>query len=145
MNLMKETRICKLLQPVMREVRNKKLLQPVMREVRNKRGVTQLWYFCQKGMTASVVRMLEMKSIDVEGRKEGGVEDGLTCLLIAAYNDHLDICRLLIDKGARVEAKDSGGWTPLHIATIRGHVEIVRLLCDHGADVEARTISGWRP
>ena len=59
MNLTKETRICK-------------LLQPVMREVRNKRGETQLFYFCEMGMTASVVRMLEMKSIDVEARKEGG-------------------------------------------------------------------------
>ena len=57
MNLTKETRICK-------------LLQPVMREVRNKRGETQLWYYCEKGMTTSVVRMLEMKSIDVEGKRE---------------------------------------------------------------------------
>jgi len=131
MNLTKETRICK-------------LLQPVMREVRNKRGKTQLYYFCEQGMTASVVRMLEMKSIDVEGRF-GGKEDGWTCLMIAANNGHLDICRLLIDKGAQVEAKNGGGWTPLHCSADRGHVEIVRLLCDHGADVEARTISGWRP
>jgi len=131
MNLTKETRICK-------------LLQPVMREVRNKNGKTQLWYYCEKGMTASVVRMLEMTSIDVEGRR-GGVEDGLTCLMIAALSGHLDICRLLIDKGAEVEAKISDGWTPLHCAAYRGLVEIVRLLCDHGAYVEARANSGWRP
>ena len=113
MNLTKETRICK-------------LLQPVMREVRNKKGKTQLWYYCQKGMTASVVRMLEMTSIDVEGRLEGR-EDGRTCLLIAAFYGHLDICRLLIDKGAQLEAKDSIDCTPLHYAACGGHVEIVRL------------------
>jgi ankyrin repeat protein len=73
------------------------------------------------------------------------VEDGLTCLMIAANSGHLDICRLLIDKGAQVKAKDSNGWTPLHCAARLGHVEIVRLLCDHGADVEAHDISGWRP
>jgi ankyrin repeat protein len=132
MNLTKETMICK-------------LLQPVMREVRNKRGKTQLWYYCENGMTASVVRMLEMKSIDVEGRKEGGWEDECTCLMIAANNGHLDICRLLIDKGAQVTAKISDGWTPLHYAASHGHVEIVRLFCDHEADVEARDNIGWRP
>ncbi len=132
MNLTKETRICK-------------LLQPVMREVRNKKGKTQLWYYCEKGMTASVVRMLEMKSIDVEGRREGVDYDGWTCLLIAAWSGHLDICRLLIDKGAQVEAKNSNGRTPLHYAAIFGRVEIVCLLCDHGADVEAHDIGGLRP
>ena len=132
MNLTKETRICK-------------LLQPVMREVRNKKGKTQLWYYCQKGMTASVVRMLEMKSIDVEARREGGVKDGSTCLMIAACGGHLDICRLLIDKGAQLEVKDEYGKTPLHCAAIQSNVEIVRLLCDHGADVEARTNNGVGP
>ncbi len=69
---------------------------------------------------------------------------GWTCLHFAADNDHLAICRLLIDKGAQVDAKSSGGWTPLHYAAGR-NVEIVRLLCDSGADVEARNNDGWRP
>ena len=95
-------------------------------------------------MTLSVVRMLEMRSIDVEGRMEGR-EDGDTCLITAARYGHLDICRLLIDKGAQLEAKDIIGRTPLHCAAVRGHVEIVRLLCDRGADVEARSDSGSWP
>ena len=68
-----------------------------------------------------------------------------TCLTTAAQNGHLDICRLLIDKGAQVEAKDWDRRTPLHFAAMRGHVEIVRLLCDHGADVEARSNFGSGP
>ena len=71
--------------------------------------------------------------------------DGSTCLLIAACIGHLDICRLLIDKGAQVEAKNSNGRTPLHCAAYQGHVEIAQLLCNHGADDEARGNSGWRP
>ena len=59
--------------------------------------------------------------------------------MIAAYNGHLAICRLLINKGAQLEAKYSDGWTPLHGAAFNDRVEIVRLLCDSGADVEART------
>jgi len=129
MNLSKATRECK-------------NLQRYMREVRNERGLTQLHYYCRKGMTSSVVRMLEMRSIDVEA-KAGAY--GRTCLMEAALNGHLAICRLLVDKGAQLEAKDTDGWTPLHRAACQGHVEIVRLLCDRGADVESRSNDGYRP
>ena len=70
---------------------------------------------------------------------------GYTCLMEAAFNGHLDVCRLLIDKGAHIEAKDRYGRTPLHFAAGRGHHEIARLLCDRGAEIEARTNSRWRP
>ena len=76
---------------------------------------------------------------------KGGDVNGWTCLTTAAYNGRLDICRLLIDKGAQLEAKDWDHRTPLHWAAIEGHVEIVRLLCDRGADVEACNDGGWRP
>ena len=128
-NLSKFTRICK-------------NLQPVMREVKNKRGQTQLRYFCRKGMTASVARMLEMRSIDVEAK---GGEYGWTCLMAASYNGYLAICRLLLDKGAQLEAKNKIGGTPLHYAAVYGHIEIVHLLCDRGADIEARDNNGYRP
>ena len=72
-------------------------------------------------------------------------EYGMTCLMAAAYNGHLAICRLLLDKGAQLEARNGNGNTPLHYAADHGHVEIVRLLCDRGADVEARSNGGWRP
>ena len=130
MNLSKATRECKNLQRYMREVRM------------GRRGQTQLNYYCEHGMTSSVVRMLGMRSIDVEAK--GGVF-GRTCLHAAAYNGHLAICRLLLDKGAQVEAIDNIGWTPLHQAARQGHVEIVRLLCDRGADVEACCNGGYRP
>jgi ankyrin repeat protein len=108
-------------------------------------GMTQLHYFCEKGLTSSVKRMLDMKSIDVEARR-GGRKDGHTCLMTAASNGHLDICRLLIDKGAQVKANCGSDWTPLHYAARNGHIAIVRLLCDRGADIEARTSSrNWRP
>jgi ankyrin repeat protein len=129
MNLSKATRECK-------------NLQREMREAKNRRNETQLHYYCEHGMTSSVARMLAMRSIDVEA-KEGVY--GWTCLMTAAINDHSAICRLLIDKGAQLEAKADNGFTPLRWAASAGHVEIVRLLCDRGADVEARDIWGMRP
>ena len=137
MNLSKATRECKNLQRVMREVMNWRKDERGGRPPLYRGGMTQLRFFCSKGMTSSVKRMLDMKSIDVEARL-GGREDGNTCLMTAASNSYLDICRLLIDKGAQVEAHNSGGWTPLHYAAQNGNIAIVRLLCDRGADVEAR-------
>jgi hypothetical protein len=131
MNLSKATRECK-------------NLQRYMREVINMWGQTQLNYFCRRGMTSSVLRMLELPSIDVEAR-EGEREDGETCLILAAYEGHLDICRLLIDKGAQTEARDWNGRTPLHWAAEGGHIDFVRLLCNRGADIEAQSYHGWRP
>jgi hypothetical protein len=112
MNLSKATRECKNLQRYMMEVRN--------RWGRNG-GMTQLHFFCFKGMTSSVLRMLNIKSIDVEAR-EGGKEDGMTCLMTAARFGRLDICRLLIENGAQMEAKYNGSWSPLHWAVIRGDI-----------------------
>jgi hypothetical protein len=144
MNLSKATRKCKNLQRVMREVRNWGRYGGTQLFFFCEKGMTQLHFFCRHGMTSSVKRMLEMKSIDVEAR-HGGREDGETCLTTTVWYGQLDICRLLIDKGADIEAKDREGWTPLHWAAQRGHIEVVRLLCDHGADIEACGKNGNRP
>ncbi len=131
MNLSKATRECK-------------NLQRVMREVRDKMGMTQLYYYCEKGMSSSVMRMLEMRSIDVEAKISDEL-GGMTCLHAAAANGHLDVCRLLIDKGAQIEAKSRNGLNPLKWAARNGHLETVRLLCDRGADIEACDNIGLRP
>jgi len=140
MNLSKAIREYKNLQRYMREVWTA-IVENVLGE---NGGITQLHYFCWHGMTSSVIRMLELKSIDMEARRRGA-EDGRTCLMTAAWGNHLNICRLLIDKGADIEAKGSNGWIPLHSAAYQGLIEIARLLCDHGADIEARDDNGLRP
>ena len=57
----------------------------------------------------------------------------------------LDIARLLIEKGAKVNAADSLGRTPLHWAASRDHVKFVELLLENGADVQARDHKGKTP
>jgi ankyrin repeat protein len=84
-----------------------------------------------------------MRSIDVEAKRSYEFY-GMTCLHAAAANGHLDVCRLLIDKGAQLEAIACDGVNPLQYAAFHGRIEIVRLLCDRGADIEAQTKSGWR-
>lgn len=125
-----------------KRTRNCNILQPAMREIKNERGETQLHYFCRKGLTSSVERMLCMKGIDIESRFG---RPGWTCLMSAAMNGHADICHLLLQRGANVKAiHKHNGTTPLHLAAQSGMVDVVRLLADYGADLEARDYSGCR-
>ena len=58
-------------------------------------------------------------------------------LWIACQNGHVDVARLLLDKGADVNRANKNGWTPLSIACSKGHVDAVRLLLDKkGAEVD---------
>jgi len=135
LNLSKATRECKNLQRYMREVMNWQNDDYVY---------TQLHFFCWKGFTASVERMLSMRGIDVEARLKGD-QGSFTCLITATLNGHLDICRLLIDKGARLEAKDHKGWTPLYYSFMYSHLHVIRYLRVRGADFEAQTEQGTKP
>ena len=55
-----------------------------------------------------------------------------TCLMQSLSNTEL--CRLLIERGADVNAVDRFGYTVLHIAVLSGHLPIVRLLIENGGD-----------
>ena len=50
--------------------------------------------------------------------------------------------RLLLQKGAAVEAIDDSSWTPLHLCTERVPAQI---LLDHGADVDCLDKNGLTP
>ena len=52
---------------------------------------------------------------------------GDTPLLWAAGFGHKGVVKMLITKGADVNAKADGGWTPLHYATGGNDMEIVEL------------------
>ena len=81
---------------------------------------------------------------DVNAKKKD--KFGLTPLHIAAIEGHKAILKLLIAKGANVNAKDDEfGSTPLHSAVLNTHKEIVELLIAKGADVNAKDNNGVTP
>ncbi|PKK17535.1 ankyrin repeat domain 39 [Columba livia] len=53
---------------------------------------------------------------------------GYTALHYASRNGHLGVCRLLLQRGARCDARTPGGATPLHRASYCGHLPIAQLL-----------------
>ena len=48
------------------------------------------------------------------------------------------VAKLLIDEGAKVDARDAADQTPLHWAAARGDAEVVMALLDAGADVNGK-------
>ena len=107
-------------------------------------------------------QMLDIQGIDID------VPDyeGRTALHHAAYNGLEEIVKILIDRGASINARiaDSAydnrvnylghipteayecAWiTPLHNAAGNGHVNIAELLIAHGADITAAGSQGYKP
>lgn len=64
-------------------------------------------------------------------------EDGYTPLHRAAYSNHVDIAKILIQYGANVNAQTVDKWTPLHSAVKWSNAEVAALLLQHGSDVNA--------
>jgi len=69
----------------------------------------------------------------------------VTPLHSAAASNDTEICRLLLGKGANVNACQQGGFTPLHAAAQNGNSEMVQLFLSHGAEVNVRTSQGLTP
>jgi ankyrin repeat protein len=67
---------------------------------------------------------------------------GETPLMLAAITNHLELAKLLIERGADV---NKPGWTPLHYASTRGHRELMRLLLDNEAYIDSEAEDGTTP
>lgn len=72
-------------------------------------------------------------------------KDGMTPLLVAAFEGHKDVCELLLEYEADVDHCDATGRTPLWAAASMGHGSVVSLLLFWGCyvdsiDNEGRTV-----
>jgi len=56
----------------------------------------------------------------------------------AAFGGHVDVVRMLLERGADVGSKDSTGTAALWRAAAGGHDSVVTLLLEHGADVNTK-------
>jgi ankyrin repeat protein len=101
------------------------------------------------GDIARVGAILDSDPAQLNSCREGQQR---TPLQIAAQRDNLELVRLLLDRGADVNALGTKtgeqtyagiGITPLHVAAGNGNLELARLLLTRHADVNARSAPTW--
>jgi ankyrin repeat protein len=61
------------------------------------------------------------------------------------YHNNPRVARLLIERGADPNIRDSSGFTPLHYASQWWKIEIARVLVEHGANIEVKDNKGRTP
>lgn len=57
----------------------------------------------------------------------------------------VEIAKLLISRGANVNATDYLNRTPLHYATKKKATKVAEVLISNGANIDAKTTKGWTP
>jgi hypothetical protein len=119
--------------------------------VRGFLGNTPLHFTASKGEVKMVQILLNWEA-DINIRND----DGITPLHYASgfldydevpnYPQSLaNVARLLLDRGADTDARDSRDSTPLHTMTIGGRIEAIRVLLERGANVDAEDKQGRTP
>lgn len=93
------------------------------------------------GSAEQLAAMLDGSNVTMRNRF------GWTPLHHAAFAGNVDTARLLLDRGADVNARAKSRFlnTPLLVATLTGQVEVAKLLLDRGADVLVRQAKGFTP
>jgi ankyrin repeat protein len=83
----------------------------------------------------------------VQDRFEEGGCSGCTLLHYAAGDTQgrVAVAKLLVERGADVNAVESHGLTPLHVACVNQNPEVVRLLLANGAAVNGQDQTGNTP
>ncbi|RZB38798.1 ankyrin repeat domain-containing protein 39 [Asbolus verrucosus] len=97
-----------------------------------------LWCAAQYGDMDRALHLLD-KGFQVDQRDAAGY----TALHYAARNGHLNVCRLLLDRGACVDAVTwQGKATPLHRAAAVGKFDVVEYLVKRRAKVGLKDADG---
>jgi ankyrin repeat protein len=83
----------------------------------------------------------DQRRVEIETRDRFGA----TPLIWASVTGRVEIAKLLLNAGAKVDAKDAKGRTSLIRAVPRGHFEIAKILVENGADVNMRSKNNSTP
>jgi ankyrin repeat protein len=104
----------------------------------NEKGVAGLLVAIQSEAAKSALTLAKHPQANLNVQNQLGE----TPLMLAAINNHLELAKVLIQRGAEV---NKTGWTPLHYAATRGHREMMRLLLDNDAYIDSESANGTTP
>ena len=65
-----------------------------------------------------------------------------TPLHYASLDGHLEVAKVLLERGANFNSQNNYQHTPLHIAASKGKKKMVKLLMDIGSDLNLKNITG---
>ncbi len=88
-----------------------------------------------------IVRMLMNRDLDEMHRDNYG----WTPLHEATYNEHLNICLMLLNYGSEIDACDNNGKTCLYMACEQANLDLVKLFISRNANVNAKSYDGTSP
>lgn len=95
----------------------------------------------EQGRTADLAALLDEMPWQIDARTPDN--GGFTPLLLAARHGNIEIVKLLIRRGAYLEAENLRiGYTAINEAAYRGDAAVVKALLDAGADVNHRARRG---
>ncbi|KAL8730538.1 MAG: hypothetical protein Q9166_003992 [cf. Caloplaca sp. 2 TL-2023] len=107
-------------------------------------GRRPLHYAAARGLTP-IATVLLTRGVDIEARDSAGDR----ALGIASRMGHLEIMRMLLDRGSRLRSKFAKGPShedsPLCLAARGGHVAVVQELISRGTSVLQKDEQNWSP
>jgi uncharacterized protein len=109
---------------------------------RSKDGFTALHFACFFGQPDAACLLIESgAAVDAVAANPTQVMP----LHSAASSRNLEAARLLLERGAPVNARQQGGWVPIHAAAQNGDRPTVELLLKHQADPKLANDEGKTP
>ena len=108
------------------------------------KGRTAAMHACQGGCAESLVLLLDAGASAEPVAAGAGDFNGRTCLMRACRFGHMDVVRVLQERGVggTVHDVDEGSRTALHLAAEEGREEAIGLLIAHGVPVDVRSETG---
>ena len=103
----------------------------------NLRSATSFPHCCRYEEARQALREAGLAALDA-----ADAAGGLTPLMLACAGGHGRLVKLLLRKGACIDAQDSQGCTALHLAARQGHKAVARHLLEAGADTSRRDAAG---
>ena len=98
-----------------------------------------LTYICAREGDSRILKLLLENGCTCD--EEAKDHHGWTCLHEASEQGHVEVIKLLLKNGSKVEAKDDQGDTVLHTA-VKSSSEVYKILLDSTNDVDATDVVG---
>lgn len=101
----------------------------------------EMLHAARDGDVKKVVDFLTNKKVSLTTKNNYGV----SAIIFAANNGHLEVVRELLDRGANIEDRSNNLKTPLLWASLWGHYDVVEHLVERGANISVKDREGLTP